>query len=159
MWIVSAGCIEIDPPAGGLFDQAADLALDLRRRERKPLVGPARADAERLGLPVAERLEDGRGQRSKSCGPRPAYEKLAMPNTRPNALAHLVPRRSGPSSISIRPMTERTLDDVEAGERRAQIADEHLNEPGAVPALERQLLVVHDDGVHESVTGHRSAVS
>jgi hypothetical protein len=46
--------------------------------------------------------------RSKSCGARAAYEKLAMPKTRDRrsrASSHAAP---APSSISIRPITERT---------------------------------------------------
>src|SRR6476620_9929797 len=38
--------------------------------------------------------------------------------------------------------------DVEIGERPAQIADQQLDEPGTVASLQRQLLVVDDDGIH-----------
>ena len=86
---------------------------------------------------------------SKSCGPRPANEKFAMPNTRRMRSRASDQPASGRSSISIRPITERTAAIVEAGQRDLQIADEHLHEPRAVPSLERQFLVVDDDRVHE----------
>ncbi len=151
MWIVSAGVARDRraSPCASLM-QPADLALDLRRRERKPLVGAPRADAERRRLPIAEIVEDRRRQRVEVVRRRGRRsEKLAMPNTRRNAIARPRPTaRPAPSSISIRPITDRTLDDVEAGQRRPQVADEHLDEPRPVPPLERQLLVVNDDRVH-----------
>ncbi len=46
--------VEIDQPALRLLDAAADLALDLRRGHRKPLVGSAGRHTERPGGPAAE---------------------------------------------------------------------------------------------------------
>ena len=41
------GIVQIDRPPPGFLDPAADLAFDLRRRQRKPLVRSARRDPER----------------------------------------------------------------------------------------------------------------
>ena len=76
-WIVSSGVVEIDVPARRLLDEPADLALDLRRRERKALVGAARADAERRRLAVAEVARGSRPRvRRKSSGARPAQREV-----------------------------------------------------------------------------------
>ena len=106
-----------------LLDQPADLALDLRRRERQPLVGARRA--RRGTTPASRSPRSSRiaaASASKSCGPRPACEKFAMPNTRPQPLAHLVPAaRSRPSSISIRPIDRPHRRHVEARQRRRRL--------------------------------------
>ena len=52
------GVVEIDVPAARFLDPAADLALDLRRGQGKPLVRPAHRDAERLGVLRPEIAQD-----------------------------------------------------------------------------------------------------
>ena len=63
--------------------------------------------------------------------PRPAGEKLAMPNTLPQPVAHRPgqSRLGDPSSISIRPITDRIAGTCEAASAVLQIAHEHLDEP------------------------------
>ena len=102
--------LEIDAPPLRLLDQAADFALDLRRREGNPLVGAACADTEARRLAIAEVGQDrvgqlpevvrrsGRRARSSRCRRRGAI-----------AIAgRVASRRPDPRSISMRPITERT---------------------------------------------------
>ena len=51
--------VEVDGPSLRFLDAPADLALDLRRRERKSLVGALRRHAERGDAQIAEILENG----------------------------------------------------------------------------------------------------
>ena len=101
--------VEIDPPALGLLDQPADLALDLRRREGKALVGAARADAKarRWRSPRSARI--ARGQRLEVVRRPAGQREIGDAEHAADAIAGLVEgRRSDPRSISMRPMTERT---------------------------------------------------
>jgi len=73
--------VEIDGPPARLLDAAADLALDLRRGEWKPLVGPARRDTKAPAGAIAEVFENRAANVSRSSSPgsdrsgtRPAYE-------------------------------------------------------------------------------------
>ena len=52
------GVVEIDLPAARFLDPPADLALDLRRGQGKPLVGPAHRDAKRPRVLRAEIAQD-----------------------------------------------------------------------------------------------------
>ena len=151
MWIVSAGCSRSTRQPFASLMQPADLALDLRRRERQPLVGARRRHAERRrrrdrrgrrgSPPPARRSRAARGRRS---------EKFAMPNTRPSRSRTSSHGASAPSSISIRPMTIAPTRTCSPASARLEVAHQQLNEPGPVPPLQRQLLVVDDDRVHES---------
>ena len=151
MWIVSAGCSRSTrQPFASLISPPTSRSIcgDVngnRLSARRPLTRNDAGVADRRG-----RARMAAASASKSCGPRPACEKLAMPNTRRSALAHLVghgaPRRrarsrSGPSPIGPRATSS-------PASARLQIADQHLDEPRAVLSLERQLLVVDDDRVH-----------
>ena len=57
-WIVSRGLLEVHPPAARFLDPAAHFALDLRRRQRKALVGAPGRHAEGLRLHVSEVAQD-----------------------------------------------------------------------------------------------------
>ena len=72
-----------------------------------------------------------------------------MPNVLADALATL-PRaaRSGPSTISMRPISARTAVTSRSDTRVAQVAHQPAQEPRTVLSLERDLLIVDDDGVH-----------
>ena len=116
--------VEIDAPALRFLDAAADLALDLRRRERKALVGAAGADAERLGTcgrrgrrgspRRARRNRAARGPRTRSSRCRRSAGSARAP--RPAQRAR--PSRSTPRRSRCRsPISARTADDVEIRER------------------------------------------
>ena len=112
------------------LDPPADLALDLRRRQRKPLVGAARGHAERrAGRTVAE---VARGSRcaiaSKSSGARPAREKFAMPNTS---------RRRSRTASQSRVGTEHDLDPAHQHAHVARRRDPTSPRGGCGPAARR----------------------
>ena len=90
--------------------QAADFALDLRRGERKPLVGApraARGTTPACRSPRSRRI--AAASASKSCGAAAGIREVGDAEHVPHAVARPRPRRRpAPSSISIRPMTDRT---------------------------------------------------
>ena len=144
--------VEIDVPTLRLLDEPAHFALDLRRRERQPLVGSRRRHAERLGLPVAQVGQDGgpraaenraaRGPRRKSsrCRTRAGSDPSPRP-TRPACSRGRARSRCAPSPTAPTPRAAR--------QRGLQIAHEQLNEPRTVLPLQRELFVVNNDRGHE----------
>ena len=133
-------------PAARLLDAAADLALDLRRGQRKALVGAARRHAEAAAACGRRgRAGSRRSSASRSSGVRPAYEKLAMPNVR---------RMRSPTSSRRRVRPEHDLDaahqrahrcHVEVGDRARAGCGRAGRGTRPVLPLERDLLVVDDD--------------
>ena len=115
----------------------------------------ARRDADAKRRAAADRRGRSRiaaASASKSCGAAAGIARSSRCRTRGrSARATSSTAALAPSSISMRPMTERTLRDVETRQRRPEIAHQQLDEPGPVASLERELLVVNDDGIHESV--------
>ena len=148
-WIVSSGCAEVDRPAARHLDAAADLALDLRRGDREALVGAARRDPERRRSLRTEVLRGSpSAMASKSSGARPARAKFATPNTRDTRSRTVVPIRRGPSTISIRPISATHFVHAGAARRGAQVVHEPGDEPRPVLPLQRDFLVVEDEGLH-----------
>ena len=136
-------------PAARFLDAPADLALDLRRGHRKALVRPAHRDAKGARI-VADR--DRAGSRaaiaSMSSGARPARAKLPAPNT--FVSRSRTPAQSAPSPARPRHAPEAR---APAARRDPAVASRMLRTSrdtnhGPVPALERDFLIVDDDGLH-----------
>ena len=147
------GVLEIDAPAARLLDPPADLALGLRRRQRKPLVGAPHRDPEALARAIAEIVQDRRGDAVQiEGGPADAYEKFATPNDPPDPLADGLGRGGRPEHELDSSHQRANGLDVEIGHGLAQIAHEPRHEPRPVLSFERDLLVVDDDRGHRAVT-------
>ena len=80
-------------------------------------------------------------------GTRRASEKLAMPKVWRMRSATTSGGADGPGTTSRRPMSAFTLVPGQIGDRAAQAAHQLGEEPGPVLPLERDLLVVDDEGV------------
>ena len=94
---------------------------------------------------------------SRSGGVRPAREKFAMPKTRSSRSRTTGHAAAGPSTSSMRPISDRTSRTSRSAVRRAQVADEPVDEPRPVPPLERDFLVVDDDGLHRASLSARAS--
>ena len=145
--------LEIDPPAARRLDAAADLALDLRRRQRKPLVGPPRRDAEagagailprsrRTSRAIASEIEPGASRRARSWRSRTCAGRARRP---PRAHARAELDLDAPHQRAHRLHTSRS------DTASPQVAHETGEEPRTVLSLERDLLVVDDDGAHSGL--------
>ena len=106
-WMVSSGLVEVHRPAARFLDASADLALDLRRGQRKPLVGPPRRHAERRrirrvrdpsGSPrQSRRRRAARGRRARSCA-TPNTVAMRSRTRLPRRRRARAPSRSAPSA-------------------------------------------------------------
>ena len=145
-WIVSSGFAEIDVPAARLLDAAADLALDLRRRQRKPLVGAARRDAERSRLQSGVEVAQDLGGDRVDVERRPAGpgEVGDAEDTRRGDRGPRSQSAPSASTTSMRPMSGRTSRTPRSRGRLAQVAHQPRDEPRPVLALQRDFLVVND---------------
>ncbi len=142
--------IEIDVPPLRVLDPPAHLPLDLRRRERQPLVGARGGHAKRRRLPIAEIVEDGRRERVEIVRSLAGTGEVRDAEHARQPLAHVDPR-SVPPELDLDAAHERAnRRHVKAGERALQVPDEQLNEPRTIASLQRELFVVNDDRVHES---------
>ncbi len=137
--------VEIDAPPCRLFDQPADFALHLRRRERQPLVGACRRDAKRLRCDAAEIAQDRRRQRREIVRGTARRREIRDAEHARETHAHFFPRRIGPE-LDLDPSHDGSnREHVEPRQCNPQVADEQLNEPRPVASLERQLFIVNDD--------------
>ena len=142
---------QIDAPSGRLFDEPADLALDLRRGERKALVGPPGADTERRHLFTAERPENIGGHRLEVVTGSGGLGKIGDAEDAADPVAHFLPVRIG-LEIDLDATHDRPYArHVQPPERGPKVPDQPLDEPGAVASLQRQLLVVNDDRGHRAL--------
>ena len=102
------------------------------------------------GCDVADLLEDRRRQRLEVVRPAARVGKVRDAEHAAQPLAHLFAGRVGPQ-LDLDPPHRRSYErDVQTGQRRLQIPHQQLNEPRPVLPLQRQLLVVNDDRVHQS---------
>ena len=88
---------------------------------------------------------------SRSDDERPAREKLAIPHTVSSLAAMSSQSRLG-AEHDLQPPHERADPrHVQAGSGDLQVVLQPVHEPRAVAALERQFLVVDDDGLHDGL--------
>ena len=139
---------QVHRPVARFLDPAADLTLDLGRRQRKALVGAARRQPERRGRRVAEILEDGRGDRL-DVERRPAgFREVADAEHARQPIPHHAPVRRRAQDDLDTPHEHAYRFHVEVRQRCAQVAHQPRHEPRAVPAFESDFLVVHYYGLH-----------
>ena len=146
---------EVHPPAPRRLDPAAHLALHPRRRQRIRLVRPADPDPEardagRAGVGFVEMPHDRAGDLLDPASRAPGAREVRHAEDPAEALAHRGPfgRRA---QAHLDPPHERAhVRDVQVRRRGAQAAREAVDEPGTVPPLERDLVVVDDDRFHRT---------
>ena len=119
-----------------------------------------RADTRNVArLPIAEVAQDRRGERVEVVrrrGRRARSSRCRTPGA--SRSRDLVPGRvRRRASISMRPITDRTAAHVETASALAEVPHEQLDEPRPVLPLEREFLVVNDDGVHRVIRPQTSA--
>ena len=139
------GMRQVHRPVPRFLDPAADLTLDLGRRQRKALVGPARRQPERRRRRVAEIVEDCRGNRL-DLERRPAgLREIADAEHSRQPIAHHAPvgRRAQDDLDTSHEHAHRLH--VEVRQRRAQVAHQPRHEPRAVLSFKSDFLVVDDD--------------
>ena len=143
--------VEVDEPASRFLDPAADLAFDLRRGQREPLVGPAGARPGTCARSrVAEIVQDRRRDRVDVERRAPRLREVGhAEHARRCGRGRPCQSAASPSTTSIRPMSTRTSRHADVRRRLAQVARQPRDEPGAVVAFEGDFLVVDDDGFHE----------
>ena len=149
------GVAEVDPPAARFLDASADLALNLRRGERKPLVGPPRGHAKAAACAIAEVAKDRGAQQLDVGRTRSRVREVGDAEHMADSFADLVAAR------------ERTEHDFDPSHQRANarhlqvrqgttdVAHEPAQEPGTVLPLEGNLLIVDDNGVHRGICNRR----
>ncbi len=144
------GVVEIDLPAARFLDPPADLALDLRRGQRKALVGPAHRDAERPRV-LGARGRAGSRRRWRRRRAAPVRRARSSRRRRPSPAdrARRPSRRRQPSTTSTRPCSARTCRTPRSAVASRILRTSRDDEPRPVVALERDLRVVDDDGLHE----------
>ena len=138
------GGAQVHLPAARLLDPPADLALDLRRGEREPLVRAACQHPEAAALPVAEVADDGRGDRLDLERRPLRVGVVGDPEGAPDPLAHHFPVRAGAELELDAAHQDPDGRHVQIGHGAPQVAHESRDEPGTVLSLEGQLLVVND---------------
>jgi hypothetical protein len=143
------GIVQIDPPPARLLDAAADFPLDLRRGHGKPLVRAPHRDAKRsriLGIEIAQDLARDRIDVERS--PSRAGE-IADPKNLGQTVAHAGPIRAVTEHNFDTALQGTHLPHIEISRGLTDVPDEPRHEPGPVLALEGDLRVVDDDGLHE----------
>src|SRR5262249_21816696 len=105
--------------------------------------------AERFGLAIAERLEDRRGQLLEVVGPAGSVRKVRDAEDLADPVADQLPLVAG-AELDLDAAHDRSDRlDVEIGERPLQMPRPQPDEPGTIASLQRELLVVNDDGIHD----------
>ena len=112
--------------------------LSARRTETRNDAGLSGPRSERIASEMA----------SMSSGVRPARAKLATPNTRETRSRTVVHSADGPSTISIRPISGRTSTTPVPRVAARRLCTSRVMNHGPVLSLERDLLVVEDEGLH-----------
>ena len=147
----TSGCERLTGQPVAVLHAPADDALDLRRRNRKPLVGASRGDPETSSrYALRRRRPRAAAIASRSGATRAgAREKLPMPGSRASRARTSSQSRAGPE-----PHHDPAEHEPHVGRRRGRPSSasnrphEHADEPRPVAALERQFAVVNDDGGH-----------
>ena len=132
--------------------------LDARRRLRARSAGEVignrlsprvarHAEADGGASPRGPRESPPRAPRSRAARGRPSRSSRCRTRAR-RVRVTSVTAAVGPSTISIRPMSARTSFTSRPRGRCPQVADQLADEPRAVLPLERDFLVVDDDGSH-----------
>jgi hypothetical protein len=135
-------------PAARRLDAAADFALDLGRRHREALVAALGGHAETRRLAVAKIADERIGNRL-DVRPGPAGPgEVRDPEHVLQPPAHIVVGRARTEHEFDAAVERADVRDVEIGGRLPDVAHEAADEPRPVLALERDLLVVDDDGIH-----------
>ena len=146
---LSAGCRQIDRPASGLLHAPAeDRARSPATESEIACRRAARRRGSRGGQSVDARPSTPAGSRRGRARHVGAREKLPMPGSRASRAAHLRPVRARPRRTSMRPMTAHVSTTSRSASDRPDRPHERVDEPRPVPALQRQLAVVDDDGGH-----------
>ena len=144
------GLLEINPPAEHGSHGRSQFPLDLRRRQWKPLVGPSCGDAEarrRLTVQIAQ------NRRREIAEIRPCAARLREVGDTEDAgqpLPNGIPRRFGSEHHLDSSHQRANRPDVEIAHGTPDMAGQPRNEPWPVAALQRNLLIVDDDGSHGS---------
>ena len=134
-------------------DEVAQLPVDLVRRHREDLEGPARRDPERLEAPALEKLEHGRLHGRPLGQERESQREVRDPEHRRDPLSD--PREVG-VRLEIQDQAARETPDAPhaaPGRRLEKIPREPAKEQGSIAALEADLVVV-DDHARERPPGH-----
>src|SRR5262249_37138734 len=139
---------EVDAPAARLLDPAPDFPLDLRGGEGKSFVGAPGADAEGFGMLALEIAKNDRRQLVQVEGTPSCTREVRDPENMPQTIAGARPR-----ALVLELDLHTTHHGPDRSDRktrqcRLDVADQQLDEPGPVFALQRKLLVVDDDGCH-----------
>jgi len=82
---------EVHAPVFRLLDESADLALDLRRRVRNPLIGATYADAKGVGVYIPKIAQDCIGQRAEVVRRASGVGEVRDTKNVPQAIAGRVP--------------------------------------------------------------------
>ena len=145
------GIVEIDRPAARFLDPAADLALDLRRRSAEtacrraaPRRGTSRVRAARDRRRICARDRVDVERRPPGLREIGDAEDAATADRAPAAQS--AARR--PSTISIRPISTRTSATPRSRVASRRFRTSRATNHGAVVPLQRDFLVVDDDGFH-----------
>ena len=141
--------VEIDRPSARLLDAPADFALHLRRRHRKSLVRAPHADAKAAARSLAEVVEDRPCDGVDVERGSSRVGKVRDAERPPHALARRLAAGAWTELNLDAPHQRAHGDDIEVRKRPPQIADKPAEEPRTVLPLERDLLVVDDDRIHQ----------
>ena len=136
---------EIDRPATGGLDATTDLSFELRRRERIGLVRAPGRHAEALDVAIGKVAQDRLAERlDRTLGP-PGPPEVGDAEDTGQSLLDLPPVGIV-AQHELDPPHERThAGDTDIRRGSAQVADQALDEPGAIPPLERDFLIANDD--------------
>ena len=139
---------QVHRPVARFLDPAADLTLDLGRRQRKALVGAARRQPERRGRRVAEIFEDGHGNRL-DVERRPAgFREVADAEHARQPIPHHAPVRRRARTISIRPISTRTAFTSRSDNAARRLRTSRATNHGRFSTLESDFLVMDYYGLH-----------
>src|SRR5687768_10402560 len=149
------GVRQIHRPAACVLHTTPDDAFELGRRHGKRLVGSTHGHSKVRNTVGRQMLDDRRRNGFDVRRDAASKSKVGKPECSTETIAHL-----GPLGL----LSEHDLDsthrhanraDVQIGKQRTQVAEQPMNEPGTVLSLERDFLVMRDDGKHmdDSVQG------
>ena len=139
---------QVHVPAASFLDPSADFTLELRRRQRKALVGAAHRDAKRPRIVRAEVAQNLLRNHFDIELRSPGTSKVRGAKDIRQAIANGRPFRGLTEDDLDAPLQRTHALDVEVRRRLAEIANETRHEPRPVPALERDFLVVNHYRFH-----------
>ena len=149
------GLAEVDLPAARVLDAPAHFALDLRRRQRKAFVGAPRGDAKTRRAHVTKIGEDRCGQRVDIEHRASRARKVCDAERVADAVGNSVPGRGRAEHELDAPHARYDLPHVEIARGMAKVAHQPTDEPGPVAPFQCDLLVMNDDGIHETASAAR----